>query len=427
MAKRNYDEEMKAIEMQGNLSAEDYATLAQKERDRNTKIDGLNRSNENLFYNPDGSTYQAQKTFKYQQNATDPMSIYGYYKENFGGGERDPFNDPYAKLMQTAQDKYYGMNYDSFLKGNQYKDLANRYGQQGQMAMQNTLGQIAARTGGMASSYASSAAAQAYNNYMNQLSDAAMSMYNSERSNAREELSTAMGLSNNAYGRWMDEQNMRDKDRSYEYGMFADALGQSNRLSDQARADERYAIEDGRYDQEYADKKADQEYQRNADMAKTLAGYGDFSGFEKLGYTPEQISKMQSEYNLSKVAKSAGTKKASSGGGDQDYDGLFQAALDSGNPQSFLANNYKKFGFSSNSGLWNDYQKWAKGNDGEDSSEQIVTNPEYWQLSTDVYNALKGNDVGMAEQLLSKYWDDLTDWQRASLSNNVLKRYGLEV
>ena len=43
-----------------------------------------------------------------------------------------------------------------------------------------------------------------------------------------------------------------------------------------------------------------------------------------------------------------------------DYDGLFSDAYASGNPSSYISNNYKKYGFTSVSGLTKDYENWVK-------------------------------------------------------------------
>ena len=93
----------------------------------------------------------------------------------------------------------------------QYKDTYTRGGQRG---MQDTLAQVSARTGGLASSYAESAAQQTYNNYMAQLADKvpelyqlAYSMYMDDLTQDRNDLSMLMGLDDTAYGRWSDERN----------------------------------------------------------------------------------------------------------------------------------------------------------------------------------------------------------------------------
>ena len=56
---------------------------------------------------------------------------------------------------------------------------------------------------------------------------------------------------------------------------------------------------------------------------------------------------------------SGGTSYPKSGTAGGDYEGLFAAALASGRPASFIPNNYKKYGFSSSSGLVSDYNDWA--------------------------------------------------------------------
>ena len=80
--------------------------------------------------------------------------------------------------------------------------------------MQDTLAQVSARTGGLASSYAESAAQQTYNNYMAQLADKvpelyqlAYSMYMDELGQDRADLSMLQGLDDTAYGRWSDDRN----------------------------------------------------------------------------------------------------------------------------------------------------------------------------------------------------------------------------
>lgn len=98
-----------------------------------------------------------------------------------------------------------GMNYNTFKQGDQYAGLKKSYETQGQRAMQDTLGQIAARTGGMASSYAGSAAQQSYNNYMQTLEDAARSMFNDEYSRAQDRYNMAANDYNTAYGEYRDQ------------------------------------------------------------------------------------------------------------------------------------------------------------------------------------------------------------------------------
>lgn len=110
-----------------------------------------------------------------------------------------------AKRLNTAGTELGNMTYDNFKAGNVYKGLQRDYQQGGQMAMKDTLGQVAARTGGMASSYATSAANQSYNNYMKGLEDAARSLFNEEYSRAKDKYNTARDEYSTAYGEYRDE------------------------------------------------------------------------------------------------------------------------------------------------------------------------------------------------------------------------------
>jgi hypothetical protein len=105
-----------------------------------------------------------------------------------------------------------------------YQQYEESYTRGGQRGMQDTLAQVAARTGGMASSYAESAAQQTYNNYMAALADKvpelqqlAYSMYMDNDARDRANLDMLMGLDSTDYGRWSD-------DRNFNYGAYRDSV-----------------------------------------------------------------------------------------------------------------------------------------------------------------------------------------------------------
>ena len=96
------------------------------------------------------------------------------------------------------------MNYDDWTKGSQYQALADRYGNNGRMSMQDVLGQVASRTGGLASSYATTAAQQQYNQYMAQLEEVARQMYSQDRSDLLDNANLYRNLANDEYDRYRD-------------------------------------------------------------------------------------------------------------------------------------------------------------------------------------------------------------------------------
>ena len=92
-----------------------------------------------------------------------------------------------------------------------YKDQYTRAGQQ---AMEDTLGKVSAATGGLASSYASTASAQAYNDYMQELNSIiptleqnAYNRYLNEYNLNSQTLNTLMDVDNTDYNRFLDQIN----------------------------------------------------------------------------------------------------------------------------------------------------------------------------------------------------------------------------
>lgn len=136
--------------------------------------------------------------------------------------------------MDKAAADYNKMNYGSFVQGDDYKALSQRYQQNGQMAMKDTLGQMAARTGGMASSYANTASQQAYNGYMEKLEDAARSLYDSQRQEKMDALNVATSIYNcdnaayesgyaNDYNKWRADVGDQQWNEEFTYTQEKDS------------------------------------------------------------------------------------------------------------------------------------------------------------------------------------------------------------
>ena len=135
--------------------------------------------------------------------------------------------DEAAKRLNAARNSVENMTYGNFKSGDLYQGLQRDYQQQGQMAMKDTLGQVAARTGGMASSYAITAANQSYNNYMKALEDAARSMYNEEYSRAQNQYNMAQQDYNNAYSQYRDsvaDQRYADEQKETKRKNYLDSI-----------------------------------------------------------------------------------------------------------------------------------------------------------------------------------------------------------
>lgn len=119
-------------------------------------------------------------------------------------GALPTFNSSYLDQLNALTRQLNSMNYEDWTKGSQYQSLADRYGNNGRMSMQDVLGQVAARTGGLASSYATTAAQQQYNQYMAQLEEVARQMYSQERGDIMDTANLYRNLANDEYGRYRD-------------------------------------------------------------------------------------------------------------------------------------------------------------------------------------------------------------------------------
>lgn len=136
-----------------------------------------------------------------------------------------------------------------------YAQYADAYTRNGTQAMNDTLAQVSARTGGLASSYASNAAQQQYNSYMNALNDKipelyqlAYGMYQDEGNTMRNNLSMLQGLENTDYGRYMDALGQYNTDRNLAYNVWNSGLNQYNQ--DRNFAYNQYADQLAQYNQD---------------------------------------------------------------------------------------------------------------------------------------------------------------------------------
>ena len=129
------------------------------------------------------------------------------------------FNSDYQNLYGDAIENYANMGkFEYNLAGdplfNQYKD---NYTQMGKNAMQDTMGQAAALTGGYGNSYATAAGQQAYNSYMSELNNRIPELYSLALQNYNTEASRLQNIAN-LYGNAIDrDMNIYNANRGY-YG-----------------------------------------------------------------------------------------------------------------------------------------------------------------------------------------------------------------
>lgn len=315
------------------------------------------------------SSFDGGKAPTYQNQYAGDIADLWEQQKNYGRydyGEAAPvYNNRYD---DTIQDLIQGiLNREDFsydpATDPLYQNYRKQYTREGQRATADTLGQAAAASGGIPSSYATTAAAQAgnyyaaqmtdkipelyqlaYNQYLNdynmQLSDLGvvqgaeqsdydkylneLNQYNTDRAfdyNAwldeynmtKDQLQTAQGLEQLDYTKYLNELQQFNTDREFNYGQLLDEIDSQTMERQEAVDNALRAAEFGDYsflqDMGIDTSNNPADFERQYTLALLAAEYGDFSGLEALGITP-------SAQNLANFSRTAsGSTSRSSGGG----------------------------------------------------------------------------------------------------------------
>ena len=268
-ARQNGDVEgMRAANDGMNQVRNDYGLAAQYANGDISYIKGVTGYGSSGVGGGGGGGSYSYPQFSYE-NAPEFISQWSGIIQDLAGQilNRDPFSYDYTK--------------DPL-----YQQYAETYTREGDRAMQDTLGAVSARTGGLASSYATSAANQANNYYMSQLSDKipelqqlAYSMYQDQGNQLMNMLDMVMSLENGDYAKFQDQLSQWNTDRSFNYGLYQDQIAND------------------RYEKEWAYQLQQDQYSNDLDMAALLASAGDYSGYANLwGLSEAQTQALIDQY-----------------------------------------------------------------------------------------------------------------------------------
>lgn len=254
----SFTDQQQAIIDRMNSNSNAWHSASQEEKDRlhaeNEYLSGLLGGN--VSFDKNSGTWNGVAEFPAfsYENAPEYTSQWDQIIKDLAGGilGREDFEYDYTK----------DPNYQ------QYRDA---YTREGERAMVDTLGEVAARTGGMASSYATSAANQANNYYMSALADKipelrqmAYEAYLQGVQGQRDDLSMLLGLESMDYEKYLNSLGQWNTDRNFDYGIWRDQ------------------VNDERYEQET-------DYSKQLAAAELMASVGDFSGYASIwGLTEDQ-------------------------------------------------------------------------------------------------------------------------------------------
>ena len=229
----------------------------------------------------------------------------------------------------------YDLNGDALYQ--QYKD---QYMNQGKLAMQDTIGQASAMTGGYGNSYAATAGNQAYQGYLQKLNDVvpelyqmALDKYNKEGQDLKDNLAINQSLYGTEYGEYRDRvadwnaerayladayNNERtfdynkyssDRDyyntaynneRTYDYGQYSDAYNRAFDKYQQEQADywnqQNYILQSEKADQSAIIASLEQQLKAKEDQDKAVLKAGKSEAvklFNASIRTPRELQRTQ--------------------------------------------------------------------------------------------------------------------------------------
>lgn len=386
-----------------------------------------------------------------------PLEMGGGGRGNGGGGFSYEAAPTYTSRYQNQIDDLTRqiLNREAFSydpeKDPTYQQYKESYTRNGERAMQDTLGQVSARTGGLASSYAGSVAQQTYDNYMGALADKipelkqlAYSMYQDEGNTQRANLEMLEALEQGDYAKYADLLAQYNTDRSFDYGVHRDNISDERYNNEWNYSVGRDQIADKRYEDETAYNretyKDETEYNRALAKAQTLAAGGDFSGYKALGYTDQEIAGLKSAYNKAQASvrsgggssrggssrggSSGGSKSGGSSASEDVYAGMYKAGIRSeGDAYAWLLS--AGYNTTQAGKLAGYYADWMKNQGGKGSGSGGKTSLD-WDQDEGIFT-WNGRSYSSVEQLLNEISQaGLTDSELATLKRKF-KLFGFDL
>lgn len=326
---------------------------------------------------------------------------------NTADSGKPSFDYSYDPEMRALIDQILSSNLADWKQGDQYAALRDQYAANGEMSMADLLGQVSSRTGGLASSYAASVANQEYNDWMSKLEQAAQEMYQQDRSDKLNNLGVLNDAYSREYGEYADQLNQWNTDRNFAYQQAQDAL--SNQWKQK----------------EWDYNMSQDEYNRLAQQADNLAAYGDFSGYQALGYTDSQINKMRQAYQITQAAKaksgSSGSSRLKKRGDSGDGGMKFSVAEKYAKQGIFnqeVLDAFHKEGYS------DEYLESAYGYNNPASASNF--NRAYNSLMISLSEESSANAEKNLNKFVDEYWDYLTDSQKKQVTQ-LASNYGFQM
>lgn len=308
--------------MEKAAASGDYTSAARYEKQRNAKINGEGLDYETSDYY---SKYLPENRYTYDPSKNDASSTENRYtydpsKNDAYQRANDQATEIYDKIMNRGEFTF-DLNKDKLYQ--QYRDL---YAQMGRSAMEDTMGQGAALTGGYGSTYSQNAGQQAYNAYLQKLNEvvpelytAAYDRYNQEGQNLMNLYTMARSNADSAYERdynqWYNRLQLERSDEDTAYNRWYDRL-QLERSDEDTAYNRKQTEEQKKLTQEETDYERKQNAWSRLSSLITTTGYQPSD--EELaaaGMSANEAAYLRQYYQQQLAA--ASNKSGGSGGGSR--------------------------------------------------------------------------------------------------------------
>lgn len=368
------------------------------------------------------------------------------------GQEAPTYTNQYAEQQRALLDAILNREDFSWSKDTDplYGQYRKSYLREGDRATADALGQAAAASGGRPSTAAVTAATQAGDYYAAQLNDIIPTLYQQaydqyldEYNMSLQDLNAVNTQEQLDYAKYLDDLTQFNTDRNFDFNEYLSdfdilqsqlAALQGQDESDYGRWMDKVTL--GREDQQQRQQLA----QGQVDAILSAGGTPSADLVSQAGYSSEYVQALEDAYRQQAAARvSSGSRSRSSGGGNsgggQNYDGLFAAAMESGHPRSYIANNYKQFGFSSQTGLYDEYLDW-EGTQGQGGGSAGVTVsqsnlPDYKTIlnnsSAGAYGPKYGMVLSMVQNMArNSTEDEITGYLLSQLNAGNINEEGID-
>ena len=168
-----------------------------------------------------------------QQDLLNQMENYGNFSYKDAPTYTNRYDDKIQGALNTVTD--YGPFAYDYTQDPLFSQYKKEYNREGQRAAQDTMGQAAAMSGGLPSSYAAQAAQQSQNYYNAQLTDKipeldqiAYNQYQGNFSVDQAKLAALQGAEASDYGKYQDQLGQYNTDKSFDYGAWMDKYNMLN-------------------------------------------------------------------------------------------------------------------------------------------------------------------------------------------------------